>query len=167
MTAWAFAEAVSWPLVPELLLAVLLLARPGLRRAAVLTACAAAASVAGCLTTYALASTGHAPPAPLTTARMHAVAAEQVRDEGAAAVRHQPWSGIPVKVYAAAAGRSHVDVGAFAAEVARARTTRLVTVACIAAALSMLVAGRAFTPFTGAAVVCFLAGLVRVVASWS
>ena len=165
--AWAVAEAVSWPFVPEVLLGVLLLARLRWRRAVVLVGVAAAGSVAGCALTYALAAGGHAPPAPLTTPRMASTVAQQTAAEGATAVRHQPWSGIPVKVYAAEAGRRNVPAPTFLATVAWVRMVRIATVALFVGSLASLVPRRAFVPAVVAALAFFGTGLVRVVASWS
>jgi membrane protein YqaA with SNARE-associated domain len=104
VAAWAFAEAVVWPLVPELVLFALVVAAPraGLR----LVPTAVLASMAGGLVTLALGAV--APHAPLVTDRMRVQVHAEVAAEGAAAVRHQPLSGIPFKVYAAEAGRAHV-----------------------------------------------------------
>lgn len=111
--AWAFAEAFSWPLLPELLLAILCAAAPraGMR----LTLTAAAASMAGGLLGLALyTGTNVELPQPLTTERMHSTAAEEFREEGARAVRHQPASGNPYKVYIPAAADAKVPAGDFA-----------------------------------------------------
>ena len=164
---WACAEALSWPLVPELALGLLLLARPRGRRAVTLTATAALASAAGCLLAYALAAGGHPAPAPLTTPRMHAVAMAQLADEGAAGLAHQPWSGIPVKVYAVAAGDQRVDLPEFALQVVVARSARLVTVALAVSGVSMLLPRRAYAAVACFALAAFAIGLARVVSIWS
>ncbi|WP_260637949.1 lysophospholipid acyltransferase family protein [Streptomyces angustmyceticus] len=126
VAAWSFTEALSWPLLPEIALAVLCVAAP--RAGVRLTAGAAVASVAGGLVALALYSGTHVRlPQPLTTPRMHTVARHEIRQEGAAAVRHQPASGIPYKVYAAEAGRAGVPAGDWVLRSALARGQRIVT----------------------------------------
>ena len=87
-----------------------------------------------------LAAIGATPPAPWTTERMQATVRAQLADEGAAAVRHQPWNGIPYKVYAAEAGRAgatapaddrEIGVAAWTWETAQARTLRNWAVAAV------------------------------------
>ncbi|HEV2889242.1 MAG TPA: 1-acyl-sn-glycerol-3-phosphate acyltransferase [Frankiaceae bacterium] len=92
---WGLAEAIVWPLVPELLVALVAVSVP--KAAPRLALAAAAGSLAGGLAAYALGAAGAHPPAPLTTPRMHAVAAAQLDAEGAAALRHQPFSGVPTR----------------------------------------------------------------------
>ena len=99
---WAFAEALSWPLMPELLLAAACVAAP--RAALKMSLGALAGSVAGGLLALQLAASGVQVPAPLTTDRMRAEVRHELALEGASAVRHQPWNGIPFKVYGAEAG---------------------------------------------------------------
>lgn len=164
---WAVAEAVSWPLVPEVLLGAVLLAGIPWRRAAVLVALAVAGSTLGCALTFSLAALGTPPPAPLTTARMRAVAAAQVRAEGAGSVRHQPWSGIPVKVYAAANGAAHEAPLPFLLQVLLARLSRVSTVALFVGSVGSLTPRRAFPLVLICALVIFGVGLHLVVARWS
>ena len=165
VAAWAFAEAVSWPLVPELLLAVLVVAAP--RSAPRLAALAVAASVAGGLLTTSLASAGVHPPAPLTTPRMEAVAADRVAEDGARALLAQPLSGVPYKVYATAA--TDVPAGDFVVWSLAARGGRIAVVAAVFALLGVV--GRRWRRFYPAyllvLVAGFAAGLSRVVSSWS
>ncbi|KPC67114.1 lysophospholipid acyltransferase family protein [Streptomyces chattanoogensis] len=133
---WAFAEALSWPLMPELFLAAACVAAPraGLR----LSLAALAGSLAGGLLALQLAASGAHLPAPLTTDRMRAEVTRQFAAEGAAAVRHQPWDGIPFKVYAAEAGRAHVPATDWLLASARARGSRTLTVGLAFAALGAL-----------------------------
>jgi len=114
VAAWAFAEALAWPLIPEFLLAIVVVAAP--RRAPRLATCAALGSLAGGAAMYLLAGHGIIPPAPLTTPRMHHVVAGQIGAEGASALTHQTWSGIPFKVYGAAAFREAIEHGIALAE---------------------------------------------------
>lgn len=121
---WAFGEALSFPILPEVALAVACVAAP--RAGVRLTLIAAVSSVLGGAAGYELAAHGFALPQPLTTGRMHAVVAAQTAREGAAAMRHQPFSGIPFKVYAAQAGHVRVGLGAFVRQAAAARGARIV-----------------------------------------
>lgn len=167
VAAWAVAEAFSWPLVPELALAVLAAAAPraGLR----LTATAAVASVVGCLLAMVLYAAGGSVPQPLTTERMRAAVAAEVRADGAAAVRHQPWSGIPVKVYAAEAGRRHVDPLRFTTAVALGRGVRILAVGALVTGLAAGLgrARRFFPAYLAVLLPGFGLGLSRVIATWS
>lgn len=164
--AWAFAEALSWPLMPELLLALACAAAP--RAALRLSLAALAGTLAGGLLALQLAGAGARLPAPLTTARMHAEATRQLTVEGAAAVGHQPWNGVPFKVYAAAAGRAHIPPGDFVAAAAAARSVRTLSVGLGFAALGVL--GRRLRRLYPLYLVLlgggFTAGLALIVTAW-
>ena len=67
-----------------------------------------AGSLAGVLLNARLAAAGWWLPAPLTTDRMQAAARADLAD-GASGVLHQALSGIPVKLYARAAGELGTD----------------------------------------------------------
>lgn len=166
VSGWAVAEAFSWPLVPELLLAVLVVAAP--RRGLVLGLAAAAASVAGGVLACQLAAVGVTAPQPLVTQPMRAAAQQEVAREGAAAMRHQPFAGVPYKVYAAEAGRAEVDPVAFAAWSAATRGSRIVGIGLVLALSAWLAHRlRRFYPlYLVVLVLGFGSGLVRVVASW-
>ncbi|WP_239065041.1 lysophospholipid acyltransferase family protein [Streptomyces sp. S4.7] len=165
--AWAFAEALSWPLMPELLLGIACVALP--RAAPRLSLAALAGSLAGGLLALQLANTGHQLPAPLTTDRMRAEVRHELAAESASAVRHQPWNGIPFKVYAAEAGRADVSAGDWLAESARARGARTLTVGAGFGMLGLLL--HRFRRYYGAYVALlgagFAAGLSLIVAGWS
>jgi 1-acyl-sn-glycerol-3-phosphate acyltransferase len=164
---WAFGEAMVLPLLPEFALVVLGLAAP--RQAARLALVAAAASLAGGAAMYALAAQGVAVPAPLTTPRMHETATAAVAAQAAAAIHDQPMSGIPYKVYAAAAGRTHIGISSFIAASAPARGLRIIVVGGLAGLLgAALMRWRRWYPaFLGLFVTVFTAGLAAVVQSWS
>ncbi|MFB8349279.1 lysophospholipid acyltransferase family protein [Streptomyces niveus] len=165
--AWAFAEALSWPLMPELLLGIVCVALP--RAAPRLSLAALAGSLAGGLLALQLANTGHQLPAPLTTDRMRAEVRHQLTAESASAVRHQPWNGIPFKVYAAEAGRADVPAGDWLAESAQARGARTLKVGAAFGTLGLLL--HRFRRYYGAYVALlaagFAAGLSLIVAGWS
>jgi 1-acyl-sn-glycerol-3-phosphate acyltransferase len=167
VAVWSFAEAVVWPLLPELVLFALVLAAPraGLR----LAPTAVLASMAGGLCTLALGMAGAAPAAPLVTERMRAAVAEQTAAEGAHAVRHQPLSGIPFKVYAAEAGRAGMEPLPF---LGAATGHRGVRIASVGAACTLLGVGLRRWPHRYVQVVAagsalFAVGLTLVVAAWA
>jgi 1-acyl-sn-glycerol-3-phosphate acyltransferase len=167
IAVWAFLEAISWPLVPELALLVVLLAAPHLWRR--LIPVAVVANLAGGLVAFALAGNGIAPPTPLTTVEMRELAGRQVAAEGAVALRHQPLSGIPFKAYAVEAGRAGVDPFAFAAEALRARGIRIAVIGLLLAGAGGLLGCRRqlYPVVLAGSLLCFFAGLARVVAGWS
>ncbi|WP_211366208.1 lysophospholipid acyltransferase family protein [Pseudonocardia kunmingensis] len=166
VAAWAAAEAVVWPLLPECVLFALVVAAPraGLR----LVPTAVLASMAGGLCTLALGAAGAAPAAPLVTERMRVAVAQQTAAEGASAVRHQPLSGIPFKVYAAEAGRAGAAPLPF---LVAASTHRGVRIASVGTACALLGAGlhrwpRAYPAVLLAGYTLFAAGLTLVVRWW-
>jgi membrane protein YqaA with SNARE-associated domain len=167
VAVWAFAEALSWPLLPEAILAVLCVAAP--KAGSRLAATAAAGSVAGGAAGYLLAAQGITLPQPLTTARMQETVAAQVAADGATAVRAQPLNGIPYKVYAAATGQRRAGLARFSLASAQARGARI-----LAAGMIMTIAGactarfrRLYPAYLLALVVVVAAGLKAVFASWS
>jgi membrane protein YqaA with SNARE-associated domain len=166
VAAWAAAEATAWPLLPEFALAILGVAAP--RRAVRLAFAAAAGSLAGGALTYTLAVHGVVLPAPLTTARMHATALAQLATEGASALSHQPMSGIPYKVYGAAAGHVRVGLVPFLWASLPARSLRIVLVGGLAGAFGAAMHRwrRWYPAYLLAFVTLFAAGLAAVVLSW-
>lgn len=164
---WAFAESLAWPLLPEFALAVLAVAAP--RRAPRLAVLAAVGSLLGGGVMYALAAHGIVPPSPLTTPRMHATAAAQIAREGAGALAHQPLSGIPYKVYGAAAGRAHVGLGTFLLHSTAARGLRILVVGLVLGGFGAAAyRWRRFYPaYVGLFVVLFTAALASILSYWS
>ncbi|MCX5385863.1 1-acyl-sn-glycerol-3-phosphate acyltransferase [Streptomyces sp. NBC_00083] len=164
---WAFAEALSWPLMPELLLAALCAAAPS--RALRLSLTALAGSLAGSVLALQLALSGAHVPAPLTTDRMRAEVRHEVSAEGAAAVRHQPWDGIPFKVYAAEAGHAGVPAAPWLREAALSRGSRTLTVGVVFAGAALL--ARRWRRWYGAYLALlgtgFAVGLGLVVGAWA
>jgi 1-acyl-sn-glycerol-3-phosphate acyltransferase/membrane protein YqaA with SNARE-associated domain len=167
VAAWAFAEALSFPILPEVALAIACVAAP--RAGVRLTLIAAASSVLGGVAGYELAAHAIALPQPLTTGRMHAVVAAQTAREGAAAVRHQPFSGIPFKVYAAQAGRAHVGLGAFVRQAAAARGARIAGFGLGLTAFGAAARSRRrfYGWYLAAFGVCFVALLAAVLTYWA
>lgn len=165
--AWGFAEALSWPVMAEVYVVAVGTAQP--RRAGRVGAAVAAGSVAGVVVHSALARRGVRLPAPLTTPAMHRAARQHLRDDGPRGVWHQLLNGIPVKVYARAAGASDLPLTRLAGAVALARPTRMALTTGV-----VLVAGRWAHPLLrrrypeflvlGSAV--FAEGLHRVLRRW-
>ena len=103
---WGFAEALSWPVMAEMTLVFLAAAVPA--RIPAVAASIVAGSLAGVLGHAWLAGLGLRVPAPLTTDRMPAAARSDLAG-GASGMLHQALNGIPVKLYARAAGELGVD----------------------------------------------------------
>jgi hypothetical protein len=134
--AWGFAEAVSWPVIAEVSIGLLAVTAP--RRMVRFGFAVAAGSVAGALTTAALARRGILAPAPLTTPRMRDEARRHLSTEGVVGVRHQAFNGIPVKVYAREAGLLGLRAPSFGAAVAVERTARIVGTAVVGSVTARL-----------------------------
>ncbi|QEU97296.1 1-acyl-sn-glycerol-3-phosphate acyltransferase [Streptomyces kanamyceticus] len=164
---WACAEALSWPLMPELFLAFACVAVP--RRALKLSLAALAGSLAGGLLALQISTLGAQLPAPLTTDRMRSEVRHELSLESAAAVRHQPWNGIPFKVYAREAGRADVAPSDWLARSALSRGSRTLTVGLAFGAFGFL--AHRFRRFYGRYLALlgagFAAGLSLIVAGWS
>ena len=165
--AWAFGEALSWPLLPEVILAVLCVAAP--KAGPRLAASAALGSVAGGAAGYLLASRGIMLPQPLTTDRMHAAVTAQVAAHGAAAVYAQPLSGIPFKVYVATAGARRAGLARFIVASAQARGVRILAAGMIMTIVAACAARlRRFYPaYLLALGAVVTGGLSAVFAAWS
>ncbi|MET9361505.1 lysophospholipid acyltransferase family protein [Streptomyces sp. NPDC006632] len=165
--AWAFTEALSWPLMPELLLAAVCAAAP--RRAVPLALSALAGSLAGSVLALQLALSGVHMPAPLTTDRMRTEVRHELSTQGASAVRHQPWDGIPFKVYAAEAGRTGIPTTSWLREAAVPRGSRTLTVGLVFGGLALL--ARRWRRWYGVYLVLlgagFGVGLGVIVGAWS
>jgi 1-acyl-sn-glycerol-3-phosphate acyltransferase len=167
VAAWSFAEAIVWPLVPELVLFALLLAAP--RAGVRLIPTAVLASMAGGLCTLALGAAGAAPEAPLVTERMRITVAQQTAVEGADAVRHQPLSGIPFKIYAAEAGRAGVESLPFLGAAISHRGVRIATVGVACSVLGGALSRwpQRYLQVVGSGSALFAVGLTLVVAAWA
>ncbi|HEY9410963.1 MAG TPA: lysophospholipid acyltransferase family protein [Jiangellaceae bacterium] len=163
---WAFAEAISWPLLPEVVLFVVLLAAP--RRWISLVPVAVVSGVVGGLVGWLLAGTHGPAPQPLVTDAMRETVVLQTERDGAAAVRNQPLSGIPYKVYVAHAGEAGVDPVWFGVESLAARGARIGVLGVAFAGLGVLVGRRqrAYPWIVLAAGVTFTVGLAVVVSAW-
>jgi 1-acyl-sn-glycerol-3-phosphate acyltransferase len=167
VAVWAAAEALAWPLIPEFLLAVVLVAAP--RRAPRLALYAALGSIAGGALMYVLASHGVVLPAPLTTPRMHEVVTAQIAAEGPGALVHQPWSGIPFKVYGGAAGAAHVGLLPFLGQAAVSRGLRILGVGLLIGLFGFVTQRwrRWYAAYLAVFLIVFAAGLAGVLRYWS
>ena len=170
--AWAVAEALVWPIVPDVAVAALAAAAP--RRAPTLALWATAGSVAGGTVAVALGATGAGATllshAPLVTERMVDQAHAWLALEGAGALAHQPMSGIPFKVFGLQAADAGVAAIPFAVHAAVARGVRLAAVAALFALGGVAlrrVLPRAYGVLLAIGTGAFAAGLRRVVETWS
>jgi hypothetical protein len=164
---WGYTEALSWFIVAEMALILLAAAVP--RRVMAWAAAVIVGSVLGVLTNAWLASRGVLLPAPLTTPRMAATAYHQFA-AGPAAIMHQALSGIPVKVYARAAGEHHIGLWRLAGWTLLERGLRISAVGLLVWWLSSLfhrVLRRRYGVYLVAAIVVFAAALSAVIAAWS
>ena len=164
---WGFAEALSWFIVAEMALILLAAAVP--RRVMPWAAAVIAGSVLGVLMNAWLVSRGILSPAPLTTPRMAAHAFEQLA-AGPSAMMHQALSGIPVKVYARAAGEHGIELWRLAGWTLLERGLRISTVGLVVWLLSQLLhplLRRHYGVYLVVASILFAAGLTAVITAWS
>ena len=166
---WAFGEGVSWPLIAEMPL-LLLVVTVGLSwRGPLLIAASALGSILGIVTTWWLVTHGIDPPTPWTTPRMHATALAQLTDDPSTAFWHQMFNGIPVKVYAHASGTLHLPFATLI-QVVLPRALRIVIIGGSAWLLSSVLA-RYLRPCLGAiqfwSLVAFPFALAAVVGYWA
>jgi hypothetical protein len=164
---WGFTEALSWFIVAEM--ALLLLAAAVPRRVMPWAAAVIGGSVLGVLTNAWLTSRGASMPAPLTTPRMAATAFDQLA-AGPSAIMRQALSGIPVKVYARAAGEHHIGLWRLAGWTLLERGLRISTVGLAVWLLSKLLhtlLRRLYGVYMMIVGVLFTAGLSAVIAAWS
>lgn len=169
---WAFAEALVWPIIPDASLALLVAARP--RRWFVLGITAVVGSLAGGAVGVVAAARNLSWPLLLTTPRMERAVDHWLAD-GAGGLAHQPLSGVPYKVFVAAAPDAGIGLFPFLAATLQYRAPRLIAVAAVVAILAA-VAWR-YVPerrhatvhvaVTAVASAGLLAGLAAVVARWS
>jgi hypothetical protein len=164
---WGFTEALSWFIVAEMALILFAAAVP--RRVMPWAAAVIVGSVLGVLTNAWLTSRGTLLPAPLTTPRMAATAFNQLA-AGPSAMMHQALSGIPVKVYARAAGEHHIELWNLARWTLLERGLRIPGVGLVVWLLSALFhpwLRRHFGVYLIIATVVFIASLSAVIAAWS
>lgn len=168
---WGVAEAVAFPIVPDLAVALLALAAP--RRFALLAGAAAAGSVAGGALAYGLGAvfgSGFLAHAPLVTDRMAVAASEWLANEEASGLAHQTWSGVPFKVFGWQAAGHDVSFWPYLARTVLARAPRILLAGGVFGVLGAVL-DRWIDRLYGAAAASFTAvlavGLANVVAHWS
>jgi hypothetical protein len=164
---WGYTEALSWFIVAEMALILLAAAVP--RRVMPWAAAVIAGSVLGVLTNAWLTSRGVLVPAPLTTTRMAATAFNQLA-AGPSAIMHQALSGIPVKVYARAAGEHSIELWNLVGWTLMERGLRISMVGLAVWLLASLFhpwMRRHYGVYLIIAAVVFTAALSAVIAAWS
>lgn len=164
---WGFAEALSWFIVAEMALILFAAAVP--RRVMPCAAAVIGGSVLGVLTNAALASHHVFLPAPLTTPRMAQTAFDQLA-AGPSAIMNQALSGIPVKVYARAAGEHGIGPWDLAGWTLLERGLRISMVGLVVWLLSRLFhrwLSRFYGYYLVVAIVVFTGSLTAVIAAWS
>lgn len=168
---WAAAEAISWPVVAELLIAALVLSGPArpYRTAIRLALWATLGSAVGGVLTLVLARQGMLLPQPLTTPAMHEYAQQQLAQRGSAGLWSQPVSGVPYKVYARAAGQDAIGVPEWVATSVVVRSVRMTGLALAAALVQRLTRRwqRYYTAAVAAGLLTFVVGLCLIVTRWS
>jgi len=154
---WGAAEATSMPVIAESYLAFFAATRP--RRILPCAAALTVGSVAGVAVNAALSRRAVHLPAPWTTDRMRVAAAAHL-GTGAWGIRHQPWHGIPVKVYAEQAGRVGTRLDELVVAATVVRLARIFSAGLGATALASLlpatVRKRYGTYLVGATALCAL-----------
>ena len=164
---WGFTEALSWFIVAEMALILFAAAVP--RRVMPWAAAVIGGSVLGVLLNAWLVSRGILSPAPLSTPRMSAHAFEQL-GAGPSAMMHQAFSGIPVKVYARAAGEHGIELWRLAGWTLLERGLRISMVGLVVWLLSKLLhplLRRHYGLYLIVASILFAAGLMAVITAWS
>ena len=137
--AWAVAEATVWPILPDFLLAPMMLVARARRRLLV-AACVAGMTVGGLVTVLV----AHWAPGfaldllrdlPLVTTDQITGAAQGLDDRGAAGFLVQPVSGIPFKAWATMAGVKGIGPALVIPAFIVARGTRMIATAVIGGVL--------------------------------
>lgn len=168
---WALAEATYWPIMPDAILVPLAVARPESWWR--LVPAATAGSLLGGLVSFGLGRRvpDPAPVAnlPLVRPAMVEAATRWLAAEGARGLRHQPFAGLPYKVFARRAGGLGVPLWPFVGWTVAARGGRF----CFAVAAALLVrrclpiiGGDGYWPAAVAWAAVFALGLRRMVRSW-
>jgi 1-acyl-sn-glycerol-3-phosphate acyltransferase len=131
---WAVAEATWWPIMPDAALAPSAAARPDAWWR--LAVAATAGSCLGGMGSYAIGRRWPARPVlarlPLVRPAMVEAADRWLAAEGALALRQQPLSGLPFKVFASLAGDRRVPLGAFVLSAGLFRGARFLAVSAAA-----------------------------------
>ena len=168
---WAAAEAISWPVLAELLIAALVLSGPvrPYRTAIRLALYATLGSAVGGALTLLLARHGALLPQPLTNLAMDEYAQRQLDRRGPAGLWSQPVSGVPYKVYARAAGQAGFGSADWFVTSAAVRSVRMIGLALATALVQRLTRRwqRYYTVGVAAGLLTFVVGLCLIVTRWS
>jgi 1-acyl-sn-glycerol-3-phosphate acyltransferase/membrane protein YqaA with SNARE-associated domain len=168
--AWAFAEAISWPVITELLIAALVLSGPRhpVRRGVGLAVMAAVGSACGGVITMLLVRHGFVPPAPLTPPAM-LVHARSALGRGTSGLWTQPLSGVPYKVYAHAAAQTPISVPSWFVASLEVRSVRMTAVALLAALVERFTRRwrHLYSAALAAGLLTFIIMLCVIVSAWS
>ena len=146
MAVWAIAEALVWPIIPDVLLGLLVIARP--RRVAKTLTAAIVGSTVGAVLLYGLASSWPTqaerilPHLPLAFEADVISVRERIGQDGALAFLQQPISGIPFKVWAIVGATSGLPAVPALPIVILARAARMSLVALVVAVLGARFATR-------------------------
>lgn len=163
---WGAAEALTWPIMAEVYLAAVGTAQP--RRAGRVAASVAAGSVAGVVLNAVLTRRGGRLASPLTRPRMHERAREDL-GRGPAGIWRQMFNGVPVKVYARAAGELGTPLAPFTLHTAGSRSTRMALVAGVVVGVGRWahpLMRRRYPEFLVLGSAVFAEGLHQVIRRW-
>jgi hypothetical protein len=160
---WAFAEAYSWPVVPDAALALVVFVAPDLALWGV--AAVACGSTMGGASAILARRHGWRWPLPLITPLMRQRVTEWM-SEGAVGLRHQPLTAVPYKAFVVEAADRGISVTRFAGLTLAFRGLRMAGTAGLTLSASLAI-DRLFAPDSddpirgfvmATAVVCFLIG---------
>lgn len=164
---WGFAEALSWPIMAEMALVFLAVAVP--RRVPVWALSIVVGSVAGVVANAWLAARDVLVATPWTTDRMRAVVDGHLAD-GAGGILHQALNGIPVKLYAQAAGEQGIDLAALAGWATVERGARMLVIAAVLTVLARILhpwLRRLYGPYLVATALGFTVAITLIVRAWA
>ncbi len=164
---WGFAEALSWPIMAEMALVFLAVAVP--RRVPVWALSIVVGSAAGVVANAWLAARDVLVATPWTTDRMRAVVDGHLAD-GAGGILHQALNGIPVKLYAQAAGEQGIDLAALAGWATVERGARMLVIAAVLTVLARILhpwLRRLYGPYLVATALGFTVAITLIVRAWA
>ena len=169
---WSFAEAFSWPIVPDAGLVAAVFLMPSLATSATITIIVG--SIVGGAAAITLYRRGHRWPLPIVT-EMMALRVAGWMDRGSTGLMYQPLTGVPYKAFVVEAARRDTQRVTWAILTAAFRGPRMATVAVVSvlaargvehfSAASDVMLVKATLVAAGAAV--FAAGWRIVVRYWS